>query len=127
MATNALPQPRSEKKLMNIALWALQILVAAFLVMAGLPKLQGDPIMVQTFGAIGLGQWFRYLTGGLEVGGSIALLIPGIAGYAALLLAAVMAGAVLTHLFILGGSPLVAALLLAATLAIAWARLRKRI
>lgn len=32
--------------------------------------------MVELFNEIGLGQWFRYLTGGLEVVGAVALLIP---------------------------------------------------
>jgi uncharacterized membrane protein len=33
--------------------------------------------MVGLFDAIGIGQWFRYLTGGLEVLGAVALLVPG--------------------------------------------------
>ena len=128
MATNTLPRPRSEKKsVANIALWALQILIALFLIRVGVPKLLGDPVMVQTFGAIGAGQWFRYLTGTLEVAGSIGLLIPGITGYAAIVLAAVMTGAVVTHLVILGGSPVIALVLLAALLTIAWVRLGNRI
>ena len=31
--------------------------------------------MVEMFDKIGLGQWFRYLTGGLEVTGAILLLV----------------------------------------------------
>jgi putative oxidoreductase len=53
------------------------------------------------FAKIGLGQWFRYFTGGLEVICAVLLLIPGTAAIAAALLACTMAGAVLTHLFLL--------------------------
>ncbi len=124
MATQTLPRPAIHKNTVtNIVLWALQIGVALMLLKAGFLKLTGNPMMVGMFGAIGLGQWFRYLTGSLEVIGSIGLLIPRVAGYAALLLAVVMSGAVLTHLMILGGSPLMAALLLAANLGIVWRRL----
>ena len=72
--------------------------------MAGYAKLSGNPMMVQVFAAVGLGQWFRYLTGGLEVAGALGLLNNHTAGFAAAGLTAVMAGAVLTHLLILGGS-----------------------
>ncbi len=42
----------------NIALWILQILTAAVFLMAGFIKLSGDPMMVEGFAKIGLGQWF---------------------------------------------------------------------
>ncbi len=31
-----------------------------------------------TFEALGFGQWFRYVTGLIEVGGAIALWLPGV-------------------------------------------------
>ena len=43
--------------------------------MVGFFKLSGDPRMVGLFDAIGVGQWFRYVTGSLEVLGAILLLI----------------------------------------------------
>lgn len=128
MATSTIPHPQSEKhKALNVTLWIVQTSVAVFLIWAGSLKLSGNPMMVQTFDAVGMGQWFRYLTGLSEVVGSIGLLIPGISGYAALGLAAVMTGAVVTHIVILGGSFLVALILLAALLAIAWFRLGHRV
>jgi putative oxidoreductase len=72
----------------NVALWVLQIAGAAMFLMAGTSKLAGAPAMVQVFGAIGWGQWFRYLTGLLEVAGAVALLIPALAGFGALWLTA---------------------------------------
>jgi uncharacterized membrane protein YphA (DoxX/SURF4 family) len=105
-----------------VALWVISVATAAMFLMAGWPKLAGAPQMVQTFEAIGLGQWFRYLTGGIEVVSAIALLIPSLALYGAVALAATMVGAVFTHLVIVGGSPAIAVALLVATSFIAWTR-----
>ncbi|MCU1273738.1 MAG: DoxX family protein [Bryobacterales bacterium] len=106
----------------NVALWVLQIAGAAMFLMAGTSKLAGAPAMVGAFGAIGWGQWFRYLTGFLEVAGAVALLIPALAGFGALWLTAVMAGAVLAHLTVLGGSPAVPVALLVGMAVVAWGR-----
>ena len=81
--------------------------------------------MVAVFEAVGIGQWFRYVTGALEVTGAIALLVPRASGAAALVLAAVMVGAVASHLFVIGGNPVPAAVLFAITAFIAWARLAR--
>jgi putative oxidoreductase len=112
----------STGRIMNVALWILQIAAAAMFLMVGFSKLSGNPLMVQLFGAIGLGQWFRYLTGALEVLGAVLLLIPRLSGLGALLLVCVMLGAVVTHLFIIGGSPFMAIILLIVTAIIAWRR-----
>jgi uncharacterized membrane protein YphA (DoxX/SURF4 family) len=100
----------------------LQIAAAGMFLMAGFSKLSGNEQMVELFAAIGVGQWFRYLTGGLEVAGAILLLIPRTSGLGALMLVGVMAGAVMTHLFIVGGSPLMAIILLVVTALVAWGR-----
>jgi putative oxidoreductase len=104
--------------------WVLQIASAAMFLFAGVLKLSGAPLMVQQFAAIGLGQWFRYLTGGIEVVSAVLLLIPSLAAYGAAALAITMVGAVATHLFVVGGSPVAAIVLLAATTTIAWSRSR---
>ncbi len=109
-------------KALNITLWILQILAALAFLAAGGSKLAGAQAMVDTFQKIGLGQWFRYLTGGLEVVGAIGLLVPGYVFYGAVLLVAVMIGAVVTHLFVLGGSPAAALVLLIMTGVIAYFR-----
>jgi uncharacterized membrane protein YphA (DoxX/SURF4 family) len=100
-------------------MWALQILGAAMFLFAGSLKLIGVPLMVQEFDVIGLGQWFRYLTGTIEVVSAILLLIPSFAAYGAAALIVTMAGAILAHLFVIGGSPAVPIVLLAATTTIA--------
>ena len=60
----------------------------------------------------GSGQWFRYATGLIEVGSALALLTPRFAVFGALAHVATMIGALATHLFIIGGSPVVPAILL---------------
>jgi uncharacterized membrane protein YphA (DoxX/SURF4 family) len=92
------------------------------LILAGGLKLAGVPVMVALFDTIGIGQWFRYVTGSIEVVSAVALLVPAWAAFGALLLIPTMAGAVVTHLFIVGGSPVAATVLLIGALAIAWAR-----
>ena len=103
-------------------LWTLQVATAAMFLFAGGLKLAGVPLMVQEFGIIGLGQWFRYFTGGLEVISAVLLLAPSLAFVGALGLATTMVGAILAHLYVIGGSPAVPIVLLASTTLIAWVR-----
>lgn len=110
----------------NVALWVLQVAVAAVFVASAVPKLAGVPMMVQMFDALGLGQGFRYVTALLELGSAVLLLVPALASIGALALAIVMVGAILAHSLVLGGSALPAIVLLAATLAIAWLRRAQR-
>jgi len=112
----------STGKIINVGLWILQIGAAGMFLMVGFLKLSGDPQMVGLFDAIGLGQWFRYVTGSLEILGAILLLVPRLSGLGALLLVGVMLGAVPTHLFVVGGSPLPAIILLIVTGVVAWGR-----
>jgi uncharacterized membrane protein YphA (DoxX/SURF4 family) len=107
---------------MNFVLWILQIGAAGMFLMAGFSKLSGDPRMVGLFDSIGFGQWFRYLTGSLEILAVVLLLIPRLSGLGALLLVGVMIGAVMIHLFIIGGSPVPAVIFLIVTGAIVWGR-----
>lgn len=95
----------------TIGLWTLKTLLAALFVVAGGSKLIGSPAMVDAFAQIGLGQWFRYVTGALEVIGAIAILVPAVAALGGTLLAVIMIGAFLTHLLVVPGS-LVPALVL---------------
>ena len=112
----------STGKIINVGLWILQIGAAGMFLMVGFLKLSGDSQMVGLFDAIGLGQWFRYVTGSLEVLGAILLLVPRLSGLGALLLVGVMLGAVPTHLFVVGGNPLPAIILLIVTGVVAWGR-----
>ena len=86
---------------LSLALRAL--LTLAFLA-AGSAKLLGAEMMIATFEAVGFGQWFRYVTGLIEVGGAILLWVPRARVPAALVLGATMVGAVIAHLTVLGPS-----------------------
>lgn len=92
------------------------LLTLAFLA-AGSAKLLGVEMMVGTFEAIGWGQWFRYLTGGIELAAAVLIWIPGRQAYGAALLVATMAAAVVFHVLVLGPS-LVPALVLGALAAV---------
>ena len=124
MTTLALNRNATKRRAFAVVLWTLQIVSAALFLFSGALKLTGAPMMVQMFGTIGLGQWFRSVTGGLEVISAVLLLVPSLARFGALALAVTMVGAILTHVFIVGGSPAVPIALLVATTTIAWARRR---
>ena len=109
-------------KALNITLWMVQVLAAAMFCIAGGTKLAGAGMHIALFEQIGLGQWFRYVTGGLEVLGAILLLVPKTAAIGATLLAVTMVGAIATHLCIIGGRPVPALVLLLVTGAVAWYR-----
>ncbi len=121
-SVSALSQGSQTSKSLNIALWILQILAAGMFLLAGGLKLAAAAPMVAMFNKIGIGQWFRYFTGSLEVTCAILLLIPKTSAIGAALLAATMVGAILTHLFIIGGSPTVPIALLLITSTVAWKR-----
>ena len=103
ITTNALPATSGKGRL--ITLWILSGLVALAFLGAGGSKLAGAPAMIELFDKVGLGQWFRYFTGLLEVAAGIGLLISRYAFYAAVLLAIVMVGAIIAHVTVLGSSP----------------------
>jgi putative oxidoreductase len=109
-------------KILNIALWTLQVLVALTFVAAGSGKLLGSPAMIALFDAVGIGQWFRYVTGSLEMLGALLLLVPGKTALGAVLLACVMAGAVVAHLTVLHTAPTAPFVLFALTALIACGR-----
>jgi len=94
MGTSSVAVPERREKVRNIVVWILSVLVAALFLFAGVPKLLGVQQMVDQFNVVGLGQWFRYFTGIVEVLGAIGVLIPRTARLAALLLCLVMIGAV---------------------------------
>ncbi len=103
------------------ALWGLKGLLAAVFLLAGGMKIYGLPMMVEEFEHMGLGQWFRYVTGTLEVVGAVTILVPGLAAFGAVVLSCIMIGAVATHLLLIGGSPIpaVVLLVLSATIVVA--------
>lgn len=103
--------------------WGIRIFLALAFGAAGGAKLAGVPPMVQIFDAVGFGQWFRYVTGAVEVAGALLLVVPATGFFGGLLLAVTMVFGILTHLVLIGGSALPASVLGLLAAFVAW-RLR---
>lgn len=116
------PGPRGADKRLNIALWVLQGMLALTFFGASSGKLLGRPEMVALFDAIGVGQWFRYVTGVCELAGAVTILVPRTRFWGVSLLASVMVGAIATHLAILHTSPAGPVILLLLAGAVLWGR-----
>ena len=108
-------------RIATVALWVTQIALAAMFLFAGGSKLVGAPAMVALFDALGLGQWFRYVIGAIEISAALALLIPSVAHLGAMLLIPTMLGAAVANLF-LGQSPAIPLVVLLVAVIVAWAR-----
>jgi putative oxidoreductase len=106
----------------SAGLWVVRGLLALAFAAAGAAKLYGVPMLVEEFQHIGAGQWFRYLTGVLELLGAFLILAPSLVVFGALLLICIMIGATITHLFVIGGSPVPALVLLALSAIVAYAK-----
>ena len=86
---------------MSILLWVLRVLMAALFWFAGFAKLSGQQQMVESFGLLPVGQWFRYFVGLLEGVGGIAVLVPAVSGLGALILLVVDVGAFFAQILFL--------------------------
>jgi putative oxidoreductase len=107
---------------LNIGLWVAQGLLALAFVGAASGKLLGKPEMVGLYEVIGIGQWFRYVTGLVELAGAALILIPKTRVIGAGLLAGTMLGAIATHLFVLHNAPTAPVVLLALVSFVLWGR-----
>jgi ubiquinone/menaquinone biosynthesis C-methylase UbiE len=100
--------------------WVARVLLALLFFATGAMKLTGHPESVLVFDRLGLGSLGRILIGVCELLGAIGLLVTPLAGLAALGLAAIMVGALLAHLLVLGPSAAPALVALALCLFVAW-------
>lgn len=82
----------------TIALWVIQIMVAGLFLFMGMGKLMSDPEVVANFTRWGMPDKMYLVIGFFEVLGAIGLLIPRLAGFAAVGLILLMGGALFTHL-----------------------------
>jgi putative oxidoreductase len=113
------------RRVSNLTLWVLQGLLAVLFMYSGASKFSPHGVFwLELFARIGIGRWFRYFTGGLEVICAVLLLIPRTSAIAAALLACTMAGAILTHLLILrdGYAAVFPGFPLLILIAVAWKR-----
>jgi len=83
------------KPIIKTATW---VVLAIFFIMAGGSKLLNPDTHAESFSNWGYPLWFLYVTGLIEVGGAIGLLIPATRLYATLVLGVTMLGAAVTHL-----------------------------
>src|SRR3954468_9046307 len=74
--------------------WILRVAVAAVFLSVGTSKFGEHSQWVKLFNQIGLGQWFRYLTGILQTGGAVLVIVPRTFLIGIGILACTMAGAV---------------------------------
>lgn len=114
---------------MNIAAIALQLVLGLVFVGAGASKIAGAKSQVDLWEELGLPQWFRPVVGIIEIVGALTI-VAGVAvhrlsGFAGVWLAAVMVGAVGTHLVThhAGRKALPASVLLCASALVAVLRL----
>jgi putative oxidoreductase len=121
LRTNGKPTTQ-RRRMAQRAFFVLRVLLAIEFAVAGLMKVGGAHTMVKLFADIGAGQWFRYLVGVLEIAGAVGLLIPLAAGVAAAELTALMTGALVTRVAVLDGIPVIEAVFLIATAALAYER-----
>jgi putative oxidoreductase len=117
-------KPPRSTSLVNVAVWILQLALAAYLVIfSALSMFTGDEHITETIDRVGLGQWLRYFTATVEVAGAIGLLIPMLCGLAALGLMGVMVGAIITELSVrTPAGAVLPAILLVLFAVVAWYR-----
>ncbi|MEU6909842.1 DoxX family protein [Streptomyces coeruleorubidus] len=108
----------------RIALRGLQVLLALFYgIASALPKLIAHPSAAESFEELGWGSAGMYTIGALELAGAVALLIPVLQSVAAMALGALMVGAFVVQITVMGGQYAATPLILIVPLAlIAWAR-----
>ena len=104
----------------------LELALAGVFLLVGGAKLIGRPDMVALFRDIGVGQWFRYVTGTIEITGAALLIVPRLTGGSSVLLGGVMVAATLIEFLVLHRPPVAALTCLGGHTFVAWARISKR-
>jgi len=84
-------------KTKNIIALVLAVIVAAWMVLAGIGKLTGNEQAAEVFIKSGFPSWFMPLAGVLEIAGAVGLFIPALRRMAAMCLIGLMCGALYTH------------------------------
>lgn len=84
------------------ASWALQVLVAVILLQTLFFKFTAAEESVYIFTKVGAEPWGRIGSGVLELFAAAMLLIPALVPYGAILTVGLMAGALMSHLTVLG-------------------------
>jgi putative oxidoreductase len=110
----------------TILVWAITLVVAFGIGAAGVTKFVQPSRWEALFSSWGYPHWASAVIGLVEVAAALVLFVPRLAAYAAIVLGAVMIGAVCTLLMHPGGpfgrgvTPLVYAAMLVVVLAVRW-------
>lgn len=91
---------------MRILRAALPIPFGLLFVYIGWTKFESHSMWVQVFDRIGLGQWFRYVTGAIQIAGGLLLIPPRTRIVGGAMIACTMLGAVVVDLFVVNAGPL---------------------
>ena len=102
MGDSPLLAPPVRVPTLDVIGWVLRLAVCGVFVSVGATKFESHSMWVAIFNRIGLGDWFRYLTGALQIAGGVLFLIPRTTYAGAVLAGGTMVGAIAAHLFILG-------------------------
>ena len=106
----------------NVLRFMPRLAVAAFFVVIGYTKFDDDPAgeWVQIFEQIGLGQWFRYFTGVMQIAGGLLMLFRRTLTAGAAMLAATMLGAAIVDGVVFGSPILIIPLMFLFLIATVW-------
>jgi putative oxidoreductase len=120
MADLKLGLEEHHSRLDTLATWLPRVAVAVAFFAIGADKFAAQSMWVRIFEQIGLGQWFRYFTGALQITGATMVLIPRTVPFGILLLASTMLGAIIAWAFVLhaAGNALIPAIVFAALLVV---------
>jgi len=83
--------------------WVIRIPVVLVFLLIGITKFNNDPRgeWFKIFERIGFGQWFRYVTGAIQVTGAVLLLTRWTRTLGAAMLVCTMIGAMLVDIFVM--------------------------
>jgi putative oxidoreductase len=104
--------------------WGLSIVLGLFFVVVGASKVT-SPGWAERFVDWGYPRWFRLVVAVVELGAGLALLVPSVRRFAALVLIVVMVGATATHVLHGEGPRAVVTLALTALMAALWTMSRR--
>ena len=118
----AVEESRSRAVLRSVLSIMPRVGVAAVFVFIGYTKFHDDPQgeWVRIFERIGIGQWFRYLTGIMQVAGGALMLFRRTLTVGAAMLAATMLGAAIVDIAVIGSPIFIVPLLLLFLVATVW-------
>lgn len=86
----------------TIIIWILRLVPSAIMLQTLIFKFTGSPESVYIFSTLGVEPWGRILSGIMELVAGILLLVPRTTVFGALMGLGVMAGAIMSHLTLLG-------------------------